>query len=125
MKIAYNTDCFMLRDPLTESKVEICSWNFDYTVPPSNTGILSFRINKGTPFFTKIKDQPIRLQGYPFFLDILTENRTELIVVDRVCNGFNVTDNNVEVMGCEVKYIDNLEFFKKIQYQRWLYNDKD
>lgn len=121
--MSYN---YVLRDPITESKIEVYGWNaLDYTEDRFYGGMLSFRIYKSTPFFNKIKEQPIRLQGYPFFLDIPLENRTELIVVQRVANGFNVTDDCITALGCEIKYLDNLEFFKKIQHQRWMYNDND
>jgi hypothetical protein len=117
----------VLRDPITDSKVEVYGWNvFDFTQSGGvSAGTLSFRVKKGTALFDKIKDQPIRLQGYPFFLDILTENRTELIEVCRVANGFQVAADYIDALGCEIKYLDNLEFFKKIQQQRWLYNDND
>jgi len=133
LKTSYNL-CYVLRDPLTDSKVEVYGWNvFDFIQSGNcsagpwefSAGTLSFRVNKGTPLFDKIKDQPIRLQGYPFFLDILTEGRTELIEIIRVTRGFDVTDDYIDALGCEVKYLDNLEFFKKIQYQRWMYNDND
>ena len=109
-----------LRDPITEERVTVLGFDGygDYV------DTIAFKVTESqTKFFPKIAKEPLRFQSYPFFLDITTENRTELINVTRIIS-YELEDKQI-IIRAAFEPLDNLEFLKQITYQRWLYPNEE
>lgn len=105
----------VIRDPITEDIAEVT----DCSVQDKHQ--LSFVITKGNAFFEKVKNQPAILQTQPFFYDFICERKTELILIEKVTST-NISLNEINVTAI-IKYLNNLEFLQRIQYQRCYINN--
>jgi hypothetical protein len=114
-----------LKDPLTNGIGtsggcirDALSWNDE----PSRQGYISSIVIRGdnNPLYEKIIKNPIRLQSLCLFVE---EDVEDTIVVECIqiihVEQYDVFDSSLSLFGVTFKFLDNLNFLKEIEIDRW------